>query len=167
MRLIIPLAALAMFFIVACNNPPDIKGSEISASLVSTSACKNFTPRDLKFNIADTFSCVNYLYNASNNKVNMNHINAGFNCGIENISFGISENNDTIIIHEVENGPIANCLCLFDIEFELEGVDQQKYQVKFIEPNAEGMEELNFEMDLTKNNQGEFCVVRKGYPWGE
>ena len=29
------------------------------------------------------------------------------------------------------------------------------------------MDQLIFEMDLTSGNEGEYCVVRKEYPWGE
>jgi len=159
--------SIPLFFFEGCNNQAEVTGSEISAKLVNRSACKNFISSDLKFNVADTLSCVNYVYNESNHKVTMNHFNAGFNCGVQNITFEVSEDNDTIIIHEVENGPIANCLCLFDIEFELEGVDQQKYQMKFIEPYADGMDQLIFEMNLTSGNEGEYCVERKEYPWGE
>jgi len=56
---------------------------------------------------------------------------------------------------------------LFDLDIELKGIDQNKYQVRFVEPYAEGQEQLIFEMDLTSGNEGEYCVVRKGYPWGE
>jgi hypothetical protein len=35
-----------------------------------------------------------------------------------------------------------------------------------MEHYAYKMDQLLFEMDLTSNNQGEYCVVRKEYPWG-
>jgi hypothetical protein len=56
--------------------------------------------------------------------------------------------------------------CLFDLDIELTGIVQNKYLLKFIEPYAIGQEQLIFEMDLTTDVEGEYCVIRKGYPWG-
>jgi hypothetical protein len=160
-------SATLLFLMVGCKDPNDPEGSKISGKITNRSSCKNFISGNLKFTVADTFSCVNYHYDTETHKVFMNHINAGFNCGSESNTCEVSSANDTIIIHEIEHGPIANCLCLFDLEIELQGLNQQKYLVRFIEPYAEGQEQLIFEMDLTSVLGGEYCVVRKGYPWGE
>jgi hypothetical protein len=160
--------ASLVFLAGSCNNheeTPDPSG--ISGSLTNHSGCKNFKSGGLKFTEADTFSCVHYLYDDVTNKLIMNHINAGFNCCPEKISCEVSENNDTITIREKEKEQGCDCNCLFDLDIELNGVVQAKYIVNFIEPYAEGQEQLIFEMDLTSGNEGEYCVTRKGYPWGE
>jgi hypothetical protein len=160
-------SATLVILISGCKDQNVPEGSQISGKVTDRSSCKNFMSGNLKFTVADSFSCVNYLYNTATHKVIMNHINAGFNCGSESNTCEVSSVNDTIIIREIEHGPIANCLCLFDLEIELQGFNQQKYLVRFIEPYAEGQEQLIFEMDLTNVHEGEYCVTRKGYPWGE
>jgi hypothetical protein len=159
--------AILVFIAGSCNNKeetPDPSG--ITGSLTNHSECKNFKAGDLKFTEPDTFSCVHYLYNESTHKLIMNHINAGFNCCPEKLYCEVSENNDTIIIREKEKDQGCDCICLFDLDIELSGIDQKSYFINFIEPYAEGQEELLFEMDLTENVEGEYCVIRKGFPWG-
>lgn len=73
---------------------------------------------------------------------------------------------DTIIIEEYEKNGICDCNCLFDLDIELQGVIAGKYQIKFIEPYAIGQQEILFEVDLTTNESGGYCVTRKKYPWG-
>jgi len=96
----------------------------------------------------------------------INHINAGFNCCPFDLSCQVSVINDTIMIRETEKEQGCNCLCLFDLDIELKDVDPKKYQVRFIEPYAEGQAPLMFEMDLSAQNEDEICVIRKMYPWG-
>ena len=151
----------------SCEDQKDPAESKISGSITDISDCKNFKSGDLKFTEADTFSCIHYLYDEVNHKVIMTHINSGFNCCPGGLYCKVSTNNDTIIIKEFENEQGCDCNCLFDLDIELKGIDQNKYQVRFVEPYAEGQEQLIFEMDLTSGNEGEYCVVRKGYPWGE
>jgi hypothetical protein len=96
----------------------------------------------------------------------MTHINSGFNCCPEKLYCEVSVNNDTVIISEFEKEQGCNCNCLFDLDIELSGFDQNKYIVKFVEPYTIGQEQLIFEMDLATDVEGEYCGVRKGYPWG-
>ena len=161
------LPVTTAFLIIGCKDQKETAESKISGSLINNSECKSLKSGDLKAGIADTLSCVDYTYDASNRRVIMKHINAGFNCCPVSISCEVSTNNDTIIIREKEQEQACNCNCLFDLDIELEGVGQNNYQVRFIEPYAAGQEGLIFEMDLTLNNEGEYCVVRKWYPWGE
>jgi hypothetical protein len=152
--------------ITGCEHQNEPADSSISGSLTGSSDCKIFKSVDLKFTVADTFSCVQYQYNNATLKLNMTHINAGFNCCPGEIFCDVSVNNDTIIIAESEKEQSCNCLCLFDLDIELQGVDEDIYIVKFIEPYAGDQEKLIFEMDLTSGTEGEFCVIRKGEPWG-
>jgi len=159
--------AILVFLAGSCNNKEETTvSSGISGSLTNHSECKNFKSGDLKFVEADTFSCVHYLFDNVSHKLTMNHINAGFNCCPESLTCIVSENNDTIIIREKEKEQGCDCNCLFDLDIELTGIDKKNYFVKFIEPYAEAQVQLVFEMDLTANVEGEYCVTRKGYPWG-
>jgi hypothetical protein len=159
--------ASVMIFILSCENQQEVNNPGITGKVTNSSECKNFQSEGNKFAEADTFSCVHYLYDPATHNISMNHINSGFNCCPLKIYCEISTSGDTIIIREFEKEQACNCLCLFDLNIELQGINQQNYQLRFIEPYAEGKEPLIFEMDLTSGNEGEYCVVRKGYPWGE
>ena len=161
-------SAMIVFFTFSCNHQNEIPDpSGISGSIINNSACKIFKFGELKFTEADTFSCVHYLYDDSVHKLIMTHINAGFNCCPLEIYCEISTIGDSIIITELEKEQGCNCNCLFDLDIELQGVEANKYMVRFVEPYVEGQAKLIFEMDLTSGYEGEYCVIRKGYPWGE
>lgn len=160
------LSSSVIMIATSCEDQKDPAEPKISGSITDISDCKNFKSADLKFTEADTFSCIHYLYDDVNHKVIMTHINSGFNCCPGGLYCKVSTYNDTIIIKEFENEQGCDCNCLFDLDIELSGIDQKSYIMKFIEPYAEGQEELIFEMDLTVNIEGEYCVTRKGYPWG-
>lgn len=159
------IAAITLLIFAGCEKKDPVT-SGLSGEIVHISNCKNIKSGDLKFDTADTLSCAHYAYDTLNHALTINHYNSGFNCCPGGLYCKVSTQNDTIIIKEFENEQACDCNCLFDLDIELKNVDQYKYIVKFVEPYAEGQEELVFEMDLTSSNGGEYCVVRKGYPWG-
>jgi len=160
--------ASALILLGGCNNSEEIiEPSAISGKLTNHSECKSGKSGNLKTDYSDSVSCVQYTYNEHDQTLIFHHINAGFNCCPEGLYCEISSSNDTIIIQEFENEQACNCDCLFDLDIELQGVDKKIYQVMFIEPYIQGQEELFFEMDLTSGTEGEYCVVRTVYPWGE
>jgi hypothetical protein len=159
------LSVAAFLLIASCNDEKDPVINGIKGNLVHNSECKNYNSNDLKFDLADTLSCVHFTYVTLNHIVIMNHFNAGFNCCPAGLRCEVSTKEDTIIIREFEKEQGCNCNCLFDLDIELNNVDPENYVVKFIEPYAAGQTALIFEMDLTHFTEGEYCVVRKGYPW--
>jgi hypothetical protein len=139
----------------------------LSGKLTSHTGCKSFKSTGLESDTPDTLSCVEYTLNEAENKLIIKHINSGFNCCPESLYCDIELKSDTIYIHEHETDGLCDCLCLFDLDIEITGVDAKKYQVVFIEPYALDQAELEFEADLTNNPSGSFCITRKKYPWGE
>ena len=162
------LLAAITISLTGCNSSDENPDpNAISGKITGQSECKNFKPSELKFTEPDTFSCALFNFDAANQKLILNHINSGFNCCPEEISCEVSLKNDTILIIESEKMQGCNCNCLFDLDIEVNNVTKDVYQVKFIEPYALEMAPLIFQIDLNENSQGEYCVVRKGYPWGE
>ncbi|MEA1896361.1 MAG: hypothetical protein U9N53_01705 [Bacteroidota bacterium] len=137
----------------------------LSGNLVNHSGCKTFKSYIIP-NTPDTLSCINYSFDPSNNKLTLNHINAGFNCCPESLYCDIKIINDTIIIQEFEKEALCDCDCLYDLEIELYGVFSKIYYLKIIEPYVGNQEKLFFQLDLESHNQGSYCVTRKRYPWG-
>ncbi len=138
----------------------------LSGKLTAHTGCKGFKSTASDSVTPDTLSCVEYTFDEADNKLIIKHINAGFNCCPESLYCNIELKNDTIYIHEHETDGLCDCLCLFDLDIEIIGVEAKKYQLVFIEPYASDQPELEFEADLTNNPSGSFCLTRKKYPWG-
>lgn len=138
----------------------------LSGKLTAHTGCKAFKSTGLESVTPDTLSCVEYAFNEADTKLIIKHINAGFNCCPESLYCDIGLKSDTIYIHEHEKDGLCDCLCLFDLDIEITGVEAKKYQVVFTEPYALDQAELEFEADLKQNPTGLVCIVRKMYPWG-
>jgi hypothetical protein len=143
------------------------KQLNLTGQLISNSTCKNGLKSTSATNITpDSLSCIDYSFDNLSNKLIIKHINAGFNCCPDSLYCNISLKNDTIVIQEFEAAALCDCNCLYDLDIEINGVDSKKYQIKLIEPYLSEQSEIIFEIDLTKNMNGSFCVTRKQYPWG-
>ena len=163
-KLILPSLAL-LLGIYTCETEK-VKPGNPSGSLEEISGCNDFKSTTVNENTADTLSCIEYSYDAANERLLLKHCNAGFNCCPEKIYGKVSFNQDTIFIKESEKDGMCDCLCLYDLEFELSGISEKMYAIRLIEPYAADQEEINGSIDLTESATGCFCVVRKKYPWG-
>jgi hypothetical protein len=154
-------------FVLSCTKEKENKQLDFSGKLISHSSCKSGLKSTLEsLNTSDSLSCIEWVFEDSTNKLSIKHVNAGFNCGYDSLYCGISLSGDTIMVQEHETSNGANCDCLFDLDFEISGIANKKYQIRFIEPYRYDQAELSFEMDLINEKEGSFCVTRKLYPWG-
>ncbi|MCD4794423.1 MAG: hypothetical protein K8R54_14395 [Bacteroidales bacterium] len=150
---------LLIFIVFACDKNL-IDNSD--GKLVSHTLCKN--EKNIVFDTGE--SCIEYSYDAERKVLNLKHINTAFNCCPDKLYCKISINNDTIIIEEFERKQECDCICLYDIETEVYNIEAKTYVLKFIEPYLGDQEELVFEIDLSFNISGTYCVERTNYPWG-
>jgi hypothetical protein len=158
------LSAMALgYLFTGCENQES--ETAFSGKVVSFSICKDL--KSVPVDTPDTISCVRYSFNKSKKRLTLEHINTGFNCCPGNLYCEVEIKNNSILISEYEQKKACRCNCLYDIVIEVDGVKADKYQVRFIEPYAENMEELVFEANLAENPAGTFCVTRKEYPWGK
>ncbi len=143
-----------------CPPPP------LTGSLLSMTGCKGplalaATPDDIE----PDQSCISWEYDGTGT-LSLSHINAGFNC-CPTLDVSIDVQGGTITLHEVETLGECFCLCLFDLEFEITNLPPGEYRVVAEEPYVdEGMEALDFSIDLTQAPSGVHCVERTEYPWG-
>ena len=140
--------------------------TELNGGLVNHSECKSSKSALIMSDVADSVSCINYIFDQELKTLYLTHLNAGFNCCPESLYCKITLNVDTLIIEELEKSSNCNCNCLFDLDFELTGVENQSYYIKFIEPYASGQTPLLFEIDLSGTHEGSYCVTRTQYLWG-
>jgi hypothetical protein len=135
---------------------------------VSHSDCKNSNLKSIgqSCDYGPDSSCVSYIYNDQDKKLKLTHINAGFNCCPGEIYCHIEIKNDTVFLTESEEKADCDCDCLYDIDIHISEIVKQKYYISIIEPYRNNQEKILFEIDLTQNETGLFCVERTLYPWG-
>jgi len=143
-----------------CADPCDPSGS-----LVGTSGCKSFQ-EVLSPDIAPPDQdCLEYQYDGESLLL-LKHLNAGFNCCPE-IATSVSIEGNVITIEEIEIAGYCDCLCLFDLDYEIVNLPPAEYTITVIEPYVhEGQEILEFSVDLVSSPSGIHCVHRDNYPWG-
>jgi hypothetical protein len=146
-------------FISCEENNTNINDFDIAFDLLENTDCKIFTKTD-----SSKQECVQYEY--STNILQLRHINSAFNCCPGNIKFDYSIINNVIIITEQEEEAACNCLCLYDLNYKIEGLPQGRYVIKFTPTYLPLTEEiLEAEIDLENESSGEYCVNRNSYPW--
>lgn len=157
---LILLTVFCLFACISCEK--NLNGKRLNGKLISNTDCKSF----LKSSFPDSVSCIEYAWDETNNTLNINHINAGFNCCPKSLYCKVSLNNDTILIQEFEKEALCNCICLYDLTIEINDLTAKKYTLHVIEPYAQGLDPLCFDINLSAKKTGSYSVIRKQYPWG-
>ena len=112
-------------------------------------------------------ACIEYDYDGVS-VLWLKHVNTTFNCAPDAVGGSVEVvPRELIRIVEDEYAPSpADCLCLFDVEYEIHHVWPDRYRLVVSEMYAgEGNEPFDFELDLTRPCTGERCLPRSGYPW--
>ncbi len=146
-----------------CDN--EFSSREPSVLLTAYSSCKYLKSSEVQNGWPDSVSAVIYSYSKSEEILSLIHINAGFNCCPEKFLCKVSLNGDTLRLVENEKEALCDCNCLYDLDIEISDVPELDYVVEFIEPYADGMEALVFNIDLSLASEGTFFVYRYNYPW--
>ena len=110
--------------------------------------------------------CISYSW-VSGDTLKITHVNAGFNCCPEGFRTELKVVGDTLVIFENENSNMCDCNCLFDLKYYLTGISRDTWWIRVVEPYASRAEDkpIVFKAELRKEDAGEFCVTRTGYPW--
>lgn len=168
-RFVSSLMLAILLFVPGCEEDqeqgPAAADPEISGSLVRVEGCKSSFTKDAA---GSNSSCMRFEYDAASRLLKLTHINAGFNCCPEEIRADIAVEKGVIRIVESEVGPNCRCNCLFDLYMEVEEVPGTVFTVTVVEPlRSEDEPAIEFRIDLRTERQGEHCVPRNVYPWGE
>jgi hypothetical protein len=109
--------------------------------------------------------CIKYSYRLCT--LDLKHINAAFNCCPE-VDASVTVSGDTILVVEEERVGECHCLCLYDLEYELQGLPLGVYRVIVSEEYLlETDDPLEFTIDLRVSASGQHCATRDHYPWAE
>lgn len=164
---------LSLLFVTAISCKQDEKLiPQPEGYLVSYEGCKSFTQgKDAGSQFSLFYDqnqdCIKYQY-YGDSVLEIQHINAGFNCCPKEIVASIDISDNVILIEESETEPGCLCLCLFDVNYKIEGLLPGKYTIKILEPYTNDQDQkLQFTVDLSLSNSGTYCVSRNHYPWLE
>lgn len=144
-----------------------IKGSnnEPIGQLIDVTGCKNFIDDSDDLGEPQERDCIYYEYSNQGALV-LKHVNAAFNCCPEKIEADISIENGTIAIAEREENGLCDCMCLYDLDYEIRNLPLGAYQITVKEPYVpNGEDPMSFSVDLGLEPEGKFCVEREAYPW--
>ena len=161
--LLINLLVLTMGFVGCSNDNEKIKDDTpfTLRNFVHTS-CKNKAtpdePASANFAQLDSYEeSIEYSCKSSG-RLYIKHVNAVFNCCAEEIKASTSLTNGRIIIAETEKGGTCDCICPYDLSFEVGPLKDGKYTVVI---KRDSQEYTTFVIDFDKNLSGRFVVSKE------
>lgn len=108
------------------------------------------------------FECIYYNYDGSGN-LEMSHINAIFNCCPDDdlgLTGDVTVSATSIAVVESDNGGMCNCMCPYDLYYDISNLPSGNYTVSF------NSFDETAELDLTGAIEGVVCVDRLNEPFG-
>jgi hypothetical protein len=155
---------LFICFIGGCETDKTVSlPDSIYSRIISYSDCKNLKSADPYDELPERQGCIEYHYDPGNKKLFLKHLNAIFNCCPGKIYSETNVSYDTLIIQEFEETPGCNCICFFDIDFEVDGLEPIDFYLKISEPYCIAQEPLIFKLNLKSQMNGTYCVDRNLY----
>ena len=165
LRLAMGLALVVCLCLAGCSvSGPSAAGFP---TVIDFDGCLDGLDADSAARGARMLACVVYNYDGSSVLL-LRHTNTTFNCApVEVGGYVTVQPSNSIQIIEDEDVPFpADCLCLYDVDYEIAPVPPGLYHVTVSElyPGS-GNEQFDLELDLTEVASGETCLVRSDYPW--
>lgn len=166
-RLVV-LTLLALLLIPGCssNSPtnPDTGGAY--GTVVYFSECKYTGTSSTSDDTPPNLDCLYFDYDGSS-RLDLLHANGAFNCCPGEIYAVFSFDGNRIIIEEDETDASCMCVCLFDVEYMIEGLPPGTYEVEiagaWLPP---GEAPLVCQLELPGPVTGDCCLERTHSPWG-
>jgi hypothetical protein len=150
--------------LITCKKNEENKNSGnggLGSIVVTRSSCKSH----FIILAGSGYDCIKYAY--LNGTLYIKHINAAFNCCPGKTSADAVITDSLIIVEEKSALNDCDCMCLFDLEYNLSAVKKGKIHLFVKEPYVDDTSnKLEFQMDLNQSDTGTFCVPRNSYPWG-
>ena len=161
-RAVVVVAILAAMQVLSgCGDQQETMG--VMGAMISHTDCKALS-RSASAAAANQ-DCLVWQYNGQDT-IQINHVNAGFNCCPGELSADITAENKVITIREKEREAGCSCLCLFDLTYQFQNLEPGRYTIQVVEPYIQASDpKLEFTVDLSAQPSGQYCVTRTHYPW--
>jgi hypothetical protein len=164
MKNYIYLVIAGLILISSCKDGGTSDNPTPSFKLISHTDCKSFiadsTPKDM--------DCIEYSYDSTKNILKIKHINAAFNCCPTDFTINVSVSNEIITVTEDEKSAGCKCNCIYDLEYEIYGLDKSKSYVMKIDEKLlpQNDDPILANLNFSDKSSGKVCFKRSGYPWG-
>jgi len=151
MKKLIYLFLVFIFILTSCSKDDDkTKGTTVSS--INFTGCTN----SLKSTNSD-LTCIT-IQSKEVNYLAFIHKSTEFCCESEKVDINFKISGDTIIIQEIDKGPLSYCFCEHDISFNIGPLDYGIYNVKIIESeNSYKRDTIMFELYHTSNTNFSNC----------
>jgi len=137
---------------------------QTSGYITSSTGCKSFGAKD------DTTveqDCIVYDYDGSGN-LSIVHVNDLFNCCPESLYIEVNVEDNVLTIDEYETDGLCDCVCLFDIGYQIVSLPPDNYTIivnnVYYYGGYYNEEPIQFLVDFTGPASGEVCVDRPYIP---
>jgi len=162
----ISLLVIGLALLMAGCKRIEENGAGAVGRLLQYGGCKNWSAGGTLGGIhTQDQDCIEYRYDGQ--KLELKHVNAGFNCCPEEITASIQIKGQTISICEREAAAGCYCQCLYDLDYVIEDLLPGEYVIQVEEPYLGKNEPLTFKVQLAPGGaSGSHCVARSHYPWG-
>jgi len=170
---VVVAVVVGLIYIVSfsgCKQNTDV-GTIPNGTLVKHSDCKLTQGARGDRQAADTSyspgeDCIQYSYDGIG-RLTLKHINAAFNCCPGSLDAELAVGKSTITVFEKEQTQGCYCLCLYDLDYQIDCLTPGVYTIRVVEPYVQGPEKnLEFTIELKDSfSSGSICVPRSDYPW--
>lgn len=166
-RIVISILA-AVFLLAAlagCINISEVNnGAEAFGTLIGHSECKA-QENSVQGNTPNTEKqeCIIYNYDGKS-ILTVKHQNACFNCCPGDITDKTTVNGNILEITEKESARLCHCLCLYDLDYQFQGIKPGTYTMRITGPYTIG-KTLTATLQLSSSGSYSICIDRPEYPW--
>ncbi|MFH1699233.1 MAG: dockerin type I domain-containing protein [Candidatus Zixiibacteriota bacterium] len=129
--------------------------------------CNNSPTSEELGDLAANQDCIHWSYDGES-ILHLMHENTAFNCCIEELNVDIFQKKKEFWLTEIEvlEDGGCDCICLYDLEYDLKRLTPGNYTITIIGLHLNGQEPLSFTVELTDQpSSGSYCVDRILYPW--
>ncbi len=159
---------LFILLCVGCRNMPvivPIPTGEPEGHTVGNTGCKIIMSMPFDDQYPSNWDVIKYTY--ANKTLHLKHINTAFNCCPDSVGGHIAIEDNKIEIDEFELGPVCDCICLFDVEYQIDNLDEDRIQLNltqlYLDDDAKTH---NLIISLADSTEGIHKIDRGNhYPW--
>lgn len=153
MKQLFYLTALVFFLFISCEKNHDKANvNNIKISNLEFTGCTDDTKHSKSMDFCVIIKTLN------NNHLEILNKNSEFCCGTESVKITYELLEDSLIIHEFDEGPYSYCFCKHDIKFKIGPLDYGNYKIILIEPeNSYYRDTLFFEFNHADGNYFTNC----------
>lgn len=125
---------MSLLCIAGCSDDDASDKSAIGIANITNSGCKNINP-EINSSLRTAKLSQEYIeyVGTVDGGLRISHVNSMFSCEQDEIKISVSVSDNLIIVNEEEIGADANCICPFDLSYDVSSLETGKEYVLVIQ----------------------------------